>query len=93
MGRDHDVPSSPVSRFSAQSVDELDDQARKLVNKSIDRALRNGAVGMRVNMMDLGILYIADYSDASLANNFDLPSQISGLIVFQDFLGNAALSQ
>ena len=47
---------------------------------------------MRINRMDLSTLYIAAYSDASLANNQDLSSQISGVIVLRDHSGNASLA-
>lgn len=71
----------------------FDDQALKLVNKGIDRALRYGAVGMRINKMSLTTLYIVSHSDASLDNNVDSSSQISGLVVFQNLLENVAPCQ
>lgn len=47
---------------------------------------------MRVNRMDLQTLYNAAYSYASFSNNADLSSNISGVIMFRDGLGNAALA-
>eukprot|EP00173_Palmaria_palmata_P003376 Plantae.Rhodophyta-Palmaria_palmata.ctg3529.p1 GENE.Plantae.Rhodophyta-Palmaria_palmata.ctg3529~~Plantae.Rhodophyta-Palmaria_palmata.ctg3529.p1 ORF type:complete len:177 (+),score=14.17 Plantae.Rhodophyta-Palmaria_palmata.ctg3529:593-1123(+) len=70
----------------------FDDAALKIVNKSVGRALNFASVGMRVNSIYLRTFSIAAYSDASLANNADLSSQISGFIVFRDNLGNVALA-
>lgn len=72
---------------------DLDDQARKLVKKSVDRALRFAAVGMWINRMNLTTLYIVAYSDSLLARNFDLSLQISGLIFLRKLRGNATLTQ
>lgn len=71
----------------------FDSQALNLVNKSFYRPLRYVTVRMRINKMDSNTLYIATYAEASLANNTDLSSQISGLVVFCDLLGEAAFTQ
>lgn len=63
------------------------------MKKAVDRALSYATVGMRTNRMYLTTLYIAEYSDLSLANNFDLSFQINGLIVLRDLQRNAALTQ
>lgn len=90
------IMTCPHASFLVSQLNQFttfDEQDRKLVNKSIDRPLRYGAGVTHGNNMELSTPYIASYSDASLANIVDLSSKISGLVVFRDFLGNAALSQ
>lgn len=80
-----------VSQLKQLTV--LNDQALKLVNKCLDRALRYTALKMRIMKMDLRTLYISTKLDTFLANSLDLSSQISVLVMFRNLLVNAALCQ
>ena len=85
----------PHVSFLVSQLNQLttfEESVLKLVNRSGERALKLASVGMRINRMDPSTLYIAAYSVASLANNQDLSSQISGVIVLRDHSGNASLA-
>lgn len=69
-------PHASFLVFQLNQLIVFDAATLKLVNMSVDRTLKFVAVGMRIKPMDLSTLYIAVNSDASLANNADLFSDL-----------------
>eukprot|EP00173_Palmaria_palmata_P004772 Plantae.Rhodophyta-Palmaria_palmata.ctg7211.p1 GENE.Plantae.Rhodophyta-Palmaria_palmata.ctg7211~~Plantae.Rhodophyta-Palmaria_palmata.ctg7211.p1 ORF type:complete len:108 (-),score=6.52 Plantae.Rhodophyta-Palmaria_palmata.ctg7211:669-992(-) len=86
--------TSPHFSFLVSQLNQLMEfgpEAVKLINKSVDRTLKDARNGSFFPRLDLDSAYVFGYVDASLSNNRDLSSQIAGVVALRDKYGNFAI--
>jgi hypothetical protein len=78
-----------MGRLSQMTPENINSEATKTCNDLIDylkKTLKRNIIFCKLDMKSLHVVF---YSDASIAKNLDLSSQIGGIILLKDKHGNA----